>query len=29
MSNGKQIPEADMEKILRPVGLWQEYRRKA
>lgn len=26
---GKQIPEADMEKILRPVGLWQEYGRKA
>lgn len=27
--HGKQIPEADMEKILRPVGLWQEYGRKA
>lgn len=27
--NGGAIPEADMEKILRPVGLWQEYGRKA
>jgi hypothetical protein len=27
--HGKQIPEADMEKILRPVGLWQEYGRTA
>ena len=27
--NGGTIPDADMEKILRPVGLWQEYGRKA
>ena len=27
--NGGTISEADMEKILRPVGLWQEYGRKA
>lgn len=27
--NGKEIPESDMEKILRPVGLWQEYGRTA
>ena len=27
--HGKPIPNADMEKILRPVGLWQEYGRTA